>query len=425
MAASSPSSFLVLILDLNPLPWRSHPSSSSSSSSILSILVPPTLIFLNSHLALSHSNGVAVYACATRGRARLLYSTAAHSRRSHVDAASDSEEEDSDDEQNGGESSNSPLRDASTYQHFALLGRAVVRGIRRMVKEMQREEEHLAREKRQRSAAGENGRDEDLEGEDEDEEETSLTKVLSMSLSHINRISLDNPSISTSGTSTSNDPLPPSRGTLLSSGRSAANGTDGSGSSSDSRILILSSTRSASNQYVGLMNCIFAAQRRAIPIDVLKLHGGDTVFLQQATNLTGGIYFRIGPAPNDKQDDEEDDSHSPSSPTQALSQRSLLQTLLSTYLPPPRLRNRCLHLPTLDDVDFRASCFCHGTIVDVGYVCGVCLSIFCHPPNRCLICSSPFPKKTLRKFREDRTVPRMNEDEEEHEGGEEEAEQQA
>lgn len=104
------------------------------------------------------------------------------------------------------------------------------------------------------------------------------------------------------------------------------------------------------------MNCIFAAQRRDLPIDVLKLAGGDTVFLQQAASLTGGIYFRLG-----------GEDATPPRPEE------LLQLLLTTYLPPPALR-RQLHLPTLDEVDFRASCFCHGEIVDVGYVCGVCLS---------------------------------------------------
>jgi transcription initiation factor TFIIH subunit 3 len=148
------------------------------------------------------------------------------------------------------------------------------------------------------------------------------------------------------------------------------------------------------------MNCIFAAQRRSIPIDVLKIAGEDTVFLQQATNLTGGIYFRLS-GPIREGEASEEDQDQPPAPEQ------LLQLLLSTYLPPPNLR-RMLNLPTLDEVDFRASCFCHGAIVDVGYVCGVCLSIFCHPPTKCHICSSPFPKKTLRRFEADLTAPRGN-----------------
>lgn len=145
--------------------------------------------------------------------------------------------------------------------------------------------------------------------------------------------------------------------------------SEGSGSCGiDSRILILSSTASASDQYIGLMNCIFASQRRGIPIDVLKVQGGDTVFLQQATNLTGGIYFRLVPT-----NDSDTEANGNSFYTPAGQQR-LLQTLMTTYLPPPASRDQLFNLPTLDEVDFRASCFCHGIIVDVGYVCGVCLS---------------------------------------------------
>lgn len=144
------------------------------------------------------------------------------------------------------------------------------------------------------------------------------------------------------------------------------------------------------------------------------------MFLQQATNLTGGIYFRL----NHNGEGGNVEGEPP------LDQQRFLQTLLSTYLPPPTLRNRLFHLPTLDEVDFRASCFCHGNIVDVGYVCGVCLSseskcistqqmcwlpdtvtfasaaVFCHPPRRCFICNSRFPKKTLRRYQEDLTAPR-------------------
>ena len=39
------------------------------------------------------------------------------------------------------------------------------------------------------------------------------------------------------------------------------------------------------------MNTTFAAQRLRIPIDILKL-AGDTVFLQQASDATKGIYMQ-------------------------------------------------------------------------------------------------------------------------------------
>lgn len=182
----------------------------------------------------------------------------------------------------------------------------------------------------------------------------------------LNRIVPSGSNATSSGGSSSN-PLPPARSTNVNS----TTNPDPSSSSSlpsatpNSRILVLSTTASASNQYIGLMNCIFASQRRDIPIDVLKLSGEDTVFLQQAANLTGGIYFRL----------QQQDAAAASTDPRSLQGR-LLQLLLSTFLPPPALRKQ-LHLPALDEVDFRASCFCHGEIVDVGYVCGVCLSSEC------------------------------------------------
>lgn len=44
-----------------------------------------------------------------------------------------------------------------------------------------------------------------------------------------------------------------------------------------------------------------------------------------------------------------------------------------TFLPGPSAR-RHLTQPTQDQVDLRAACFCHRKIVDIGYVCSVCLS---------------------------------------------------
>lgn len=42
-----------------------------------------------------------------------------------------------------------------------------------------------------------------------------------------------------------------------------------------------------------MMNSIFASQKQNVTIDVLKVFGSDTVFLQQASHLTKGIYFGL------------------------------------------------------------------------------------------------------------------------------------
>jgi len=147
--------------------------------------------------------------------------------------------------------------------------------------------------------------------------------------------------------------------------------------SPDPRILIISVSPDLSTSYIPLMNSIFSAQKLKVTIDVCKLYGPDTVFLQQAAHLTGGSYLYL----------EQKDA--------------LLQYLIMTFLPSPRLRH-FLATPTQDKVDFRAACFCHKKIVDVGFVCSVCLSIFCQPVPVCSTCRTKFPMKTLQRLNSSR-----------------------
>lgn len=115
-----------------------------------------------------------------------------------------------------------------------------------------------------------------------------------------------------------------------------------------SRILIVSVSGDLANQYIPVMNSIFAAQRKKIPIDILKL-AGDTVLLQQASDATSGVYMK------------------PERP------EGLLQYLMMAFLPDVTAR-ASLVVPSAGGVDFRAACFCHRKVVDIGYVCSVCLS---------------------------------------------------
>ncbi|KAI9492707.1 TFIIH subunit Tfb4/p34 [Zychaea mexicana] len=131
------------------------------------------------------------------------------------------------------------------------------------------------------------------------------------------------------------------------------------------RILILSLSPDSAAQYIPLMNCIFSAQKAAIPVDVCKVYGEETAFLQQAANITGGIYVKVEDA------------------------QSLLQYLMFAFLP-ERYARKFLNLPNEDQVDFRAACFCHKRIVDIGYVCSVCLSIFCSWSPVCSTCKTKF-----------------------------------
>ncbi|KAI8380774.1 TFIIH subunit Tfb4/p34 [Blakeslea trispora] len=131
------------------------------------------------------------------------------------------------------------------------------------------------------------------------------------------------------------------------------------------RILVLSVSPDSAYQYIPLMNCIFSAQKAAIPLDVCKVYGEETAFLQQAANITGGVYVKVE------------------------NSQALLEYLMMAFLP-DRYARHYLNLPSQDQVDYRAACFCHKKIVDIGYVCSVCLSIFCKWSPVCSTCKTKF-----------------------------------
>eukprot|EP01119_Soliformovum_irregulare_P010928 TRINITY_DN2694_c0_g1_i2.p1 TRINITY_DN2694_c0_g1~~TRINITY_DN2694_c0_g1_i2.p1 ORF type:complete len:233 (+),score=40.88 TRINITY_DN2694_c0_g1_i2:273-971(+) len=131
------------------------------------------------------------------------------------------------------------------------------------------------------------------------------------------------------------------------------------------RILVLQISPDVSATYIAMMNCIFSAQKQGVLIDSCILSATDSPFLQQAAHLTGGIYLR---------------------PTR---QDALLQYLLSCFLADATTR-KFLNLPRLSVVDYRASCFCHKKTIDMGFVCSVCLSIFCTFSPICSTCGAKF-----------------------------------
>jgi transcription initiation factor TFIIH subunit 3 len=92
------------------------------------------------------------------------------------------------------------------------------------------------------------------------------------------------------------------------------------------------------------------------------------VFLQQAAHLTNGSYIYL----------ERRDALLQN--LIVISFRNLLHAVVHqvslpqmSFLSPPSIR-KILAVPKQDKIDFRAACFCHKNIVDVGFVCSVCLS---------------------------------------------------
>ncbi|KAI8969802.1 TFIIH subunit Tfb4/p34 [Pilobolus umbonatus] len=140
------------------------------------------------------------------------------------------------------------------------------------------------------------------------------------------------------------------------------------------RILILSVSPDSAYQYIPLMNCIFSAQKASIPLDVCKIYGEETAFLQQASNITGGVYVKVD------------------------NPQALLEYMMMSFLPDRYSRNY-LNLPSQDQVDFRAACFCHKKVVDIGFVCSVCLSIFCKWSPVCSTCKTKFAFRPMPSSR--------------------------
>lgn len=131
------------------------------------------------------------------------------------------------------------------------------------------------------------------------------------------------------------------------------------------RILVLTAFGASSSHYMNYMNAFFTAQRLGVPIDTCVLER-DSGLLQQGSDITGGRYFRL-----DKIE-------------------KFLQVLIWLFLPDTSTRGQ-LGLPTSANVDYRAACFCHRQLVDIGYVCSVCLSIFCKLTPICSTCQTVFP----------------------------------
>ncbi|RFU79448.1 transcription factor tfb4 [Trichoderma arundinaceum] len=130
------------------------------------------------------------------------------------------------------------------------------------------------------------------------------------------------------------------------------------------RIVVVSVSDSEPSQYIPTMNAVFAAAHNQVAIDTIAL-AGDSTFLQQACFNTNGIFLK------------------------ASNPQGLLTYLMFGLIPDTEARESLIP-PAHDTVDFRTACFCHGKVIDTGFVCSVCLSIFCEPPENaeCLTCGT-------------------------------------
>jgi transcription initiation factor TFIIH subunit 3 len=328
-------SLLTIVLDTNPHAWALLAPKVPLSKAVANIIV-----FINAHLAFNNANQVAVIASHAH-RAVWLYPRPTKSTLHR----------DEDTEMQDGISTNtnheSVLTNANKYRPFAVIEHDILVSLRDLMAETTPEDVSSTYS-------------------------TQMAGALTLALSHINKATL---AYSDAGANTNPD--------ATTSDATAGDGPRGL----QSRIFVLSVSGDLANQYIPIMNTTFAAQRLRIPIDILKL-AGDTVFMQQASDTTRGIYMQ------------------PRNP------EGLLEYLMMAYLQDQNAR-RHLVTPSQEVVDFRAACFCHRDVVDVGFVCSICLSIFCSPPEGaiCLTCGTHlalgdygakpavFPRKKKKKKR--------------------------
>ncbi|GFN99607.1 general transcription factor iih subunit 3-like [Plakobranchus ocellatus] len=136
------------------------------------------------------------------------------------------------------------------------------------------------------------------------------------------------------------------------------------GETLSTRLLVIKGSEDCPSQYMNFMNAVFTAQKQNIIIDACILDS-DSGLLQQACDITGGMYLKVPQI------------------------QGLLQYLMWVFLPDPSTRSKMV-LPPRAQVDYRAACFCHRNLIDIGYVCSVCLSIYCTFSPICSTCQNLF-----------------------------------
>lgn len=296
-----PPSLLAIVLDTNPHAWAHLSSSISLSAALANILV-----FINAHLASGNANEVAVIASHSQ-KATFLYPTPNPPQPKATRGTANG-----DVEMNGVDGNKSPVAEnPNKYRPFALVESAILQNFSKLLSETT--EDHVAATPT-----------------------TLIGGAISLALTYISKSTILHAPTAASAESMSLAALADSENAHVDR------------IPLTSRILIVSVSGDLANQYIPVMNSIFAAQRKKIPIDILKL-AGDTVLLQQASDATGGVYMK------------------PDRP------EGLLQYLMMAFLPDATARSS-LVIPGAGGVDFRAACFCHRDVVDIGFVCSVCLS---------------------------------------------------
>jgi transcription initiation factor TFIIH subunit 3 len=362
-------SLCAIVIDTNPRAWAALADILPISKAIANIL-----IFVNAHLAFSNSNQVALIAAHTN-RAVWLYPPPP---KPPQQASASSGDVNMQDAGNGSSSNNAAPNHSSSankYPQFAQIENSLLTSLRALIN--------------------------DTTALDLSTTTTQISGALTLALAHINRTALSFTASATAAHAATSTSTPMTAGTTVGPTPVASTSTSAGLAGLHARILVLSVSDSAPAQYIPTMNAVFAAAHARIAIDTLSLRGSAT-FLEQASFITRGTFIRAaeprgllqylmlgfgsGSAPSNPAGGTTSSDKTNSKPPGAGSVGKPKTSKLGLGASVSDL----LVTPSADAVDFRAACFCHRNVVDTGFVCSVCLSIFCEVPEggECLTCGT-------------------------------------
>ncbi|KAH6847883.1 transcription factor Tfb4-domain-containing protein [Chaetomium sp. MPI-CAGE-AT-0009] len=359
-------SLCTIVIDTNPRAWAALADVLPISKAIANILV-----FVNAHLAFSNSNQVSIIAAHTNRAVWLYPSPPKQARSQDVDM------------QNAG--NDSKPSSANKYPQFAQIENSLLTSLRALIN--------------------------DTTDADLSSTTTQISGALTLALAHINKTALSFTASSTGAHAATTTGTAMTAGSTVGPNPVSSTSTGGGGLAGlHARILILSVSDSAPAQYIPTMNAVFAAAHARIAIDTLSLRGSAT-FLEQASFITRGTFIRAaeprgllqylmfgfgsGTAPSNPSGGADSGKGPASSKTASSGHGTTGGGGGGKHGKAGKLGlgasvAELLVTPSADAVDFRAACFCHRNVVDTGFVCSICLSIFCEVPDggECLTCGT-------------------------------------
>lgn len=122
---------------------------------------------------------------------------------------------------------------------------------------------------------------------------------------------------------------------------------------SSSRICVFFNSKVDQQVFGKLMNCVFVLEHREIVLDVLVHSDSSHDYLVQATQKTKGVCLV----------------------TAKLNKGLILYVMHALVI--SKSQRDAFKMPYLTKTNFSGSCTCHNEKTELGWVCSVCLAIYC------------------------------------------------